>query len=153
MKKYILERRTVLKTSIDKAWDFFSNPANLSAITPRDMKFTIVTQNLPSKVYSGLKIQYLVQPLLGIGMKWTSIIKAVNEPYYFADDQERGPYSMWHHEHSFEAAGDEVVMKDKVTYALPYGVVGRLVHFLVVQKKLQGIFNFREEAIRKIFPA
>lgn len=152
MKKYVLERHTVLKTTIGKAWEFFSSPSNLSTITPPGMKFTIVTPNLPGKVYSGLKIQYRVSPLLGIGMNWTSIIKEVREPYFFADDQEKGPYAMWYHEHSFEEEGDKVIMKDKVTYAIPYGFVGRLAHFFVVQKKLNSIFDFRETEIKKVFP-
>ena len=151
MKKYLLERRTVLKTSIEKAWNFFSNPVNLSAITPPGMKFTIVTQQLPDKVYTGLKIQYKVSPLFDIDMNWTSIIKEVKEPYFFADEQEKGPYALWYHEHSFEETGDGVVMKDKVTYAMPYGFIGRVAHILVVRKKINDIFDFREKEIRKLF--
>jgi len=152
MKKYILERQTLLKTTINKAWDFFSDPGNLVEITPPDMKFRIVSQDLPAKVFSGLKLQYKVQPLLGINMNWVSEIKEVKEPCFFADDQKKGPYALWYHEHSFEEVGGGVLMKDKVTYALPYGFVGRIAHFFIVEKRLCGIFDFRTKAIEKFFP-
>ena len=36
MKIYKLERKQFLPISINEAWDFFSNPANLNKITPND---------------------------------------------------------------------------------------------------------------------
>lgn len=152
MKKYILERQTILKSTLNEAWRFFSNPANLNYITPPEMKLNVISRGLPEKIHSGLNIQYTVQPLFGIRLNWTTEIKDVNEPFYFADDQIKGPYALWHHEHSFEEINDGVLMKDKVTYAIPFGIIGRLAHFTVVRSKLQQIFTFRENAIRKFFP-
>src|SRR5690242_9387570 len=99
MKKYVLERQTLLKTTISEAWDFFSSPLNLPDITPPGMKFTVVSRDVPGRIYTGLNLQYKVQPLLGIGMNWTTEIKEVREPYFFADDQKKGPYALWYHEH------------------------------------------------------
>jgi hypothetical protein len=43
-------------------------------------------------------------------------------------------------------------MHDHVAYALPFGVLGRAVHRLIVRRQLQGIFDYREAAIDRIFP-
>jgi len=37
-----------LDISLDEAWDFFSNPKNLSEITPKDMGFNI-TSEIPNQ--------------------------------------------------------------------------------------------------------
>ena len=136
MKVYNLERKTTLPISIDKAWSFFSDPRNLAKITPETMNFEILTQNLPKSIYSGLLVQYTVTPLLGLKMKWLTEIKHVKEPFYFIDEQKSGPYSLWYHEHSFSESGNHTIMTDKVSYALPFSILGNISHSIFVRKKI-----------------
>jgi len=152
MKKYQLHRETLLPVSLAKAWDFFSSPYNLAKITPAQMDFKVVTPNLPTQIHNGLKIEYVVRPLAGVPLKWLSEISAVNAPYSFVDEQLKGPYAYWHHEHIFEErAAGEVLMTDKVTYSVPLGFLGRLANTLIVRKKLEEIFDFRTAKIQEIF--
>lgn len=152
MTTYTLERITTLSARVNEAWDFFSNPENLVIITPPDMKFKVMTKNLPEEIYAGLLIKYTVRPLFGIPVNWLTEIKDVVSPHYFADEQKKGPYALWHHEHSFKEEGNKTIMEDKVTYALPYGAIGQLFHLLIVKKKLDAIFKYRALAIKAIFP-
>lgn len=151
MKKYELYRETVLPISVVEAWDFFSNPSNLAKITPAEMEFKVVTKDLPEHIHNGLMIAYVVRPLAGIPLKWLSQISAVNAPYSFVDEQLKGPYAYWHHEHTFEEKNGAVLMKDKVTYAISFGWLGQLANKLVVRKKLAQIFDYRTEQILTIF--
>ena len=128
MKCYTLESTQQLSCTIEEAWDFFSSPKNLKEITPDHMGFDI-TSELPEKMYSGLIITYIVKPLLGIPMQWMSEIKYMEEKKYFVDEQRIGPYKMWYHEHRFEENSQGVLMKDKVTYALPLGFLGKCFKF------------------------
>lgn len=153
MKKYELYRETVLPVTMLEAWDFFSNPSNLSKITPSEMDFQVITKNLPQQIHNGLIIEYVVKPLVGIPLKWISQITMVNAPYSFVDEQLKGPYAYWHHEHTFEEKGGKVLMKDKVTYAVPFGVLGQLVNKLIVRKKLEQIFDYRTTQIQNLFKA
>lgn len=153
MKEYTLERTQILPISIERAWDFFSSPKNLKLITPDYMDFRI-TSELPDKMYEGQNISYVVKPLLGIPLKWTTLIPKVVEGKYFADTQTKGPYKLWFHEHSFSLNdNNEVEMTDKVTYALPLGILGQLAHAIFVRRQLEGIFDYRfnkvEELIRE----
>ena len=155
MKLYQLHRTTLVHTSIKSAWDFFSDPRNLAAITPPDMSFEIVDEaNLPLKAHSGMLISYTVKPLLGIKMRWLTEIKAVSKEHYFIDEQRSGPYAFWYHEHYFEPGAHELETKmtDKVSYALPYGILGRVANQMLVSAKLKDIFDYRETAISRIFP-
>ncbi|WP_113636192.1 MULTISPECIES: SRPBCC family protein [Pedobacter] len=151
MKTYELYRETVLPISLLEAWDFFSNPFNLAKITPNDMGFKVVSKNLPKQIHNGLMIQYIVKPLAGIPLKWVSQISAVNAPYMFVDEQLKGPYAYWHHEHTFEEFEGKVLMKDKVIYAVPLGILGRIANTLIVRNKLEHIFNYRTTKILELF--
>ncbi|RWU10972.1 SRPBCC family protein [Pedobacter chitinilyticus] len=151
MKKYELYRETVLPISVVEAWDFFSNPSNLAKITPVEMEFKVVTKDLPEHIHNGLMIEYVVRPLAGIPLKWLSQISAVNAPFSFVDEQQKGPYAYWHHEHTFEEKNGAVLMKDKVTYAISFGWLGQLANKLIVRKKLAQIFDYRTEQILTIF--
>ena len=151
MKTYELYRETVLPISLLEAWDFFSNPFNLAKITPDDMGFKVVSKNLPKQIHNGLMIQYIVKPLAGIPLKWVSQISAVNAPYMFVDEQLKGSYAYWHHEHTFEEFEGKVLMKDKVIYAVPLGILGRIANTLIVRNKLEHIFNYRTTKILELF--
>jgi ligand-binding SRPBCC domain-containing protein len=151
MKKYHLYRETLLPTSIENAFDFFSNPYNLQEITPDDMDFKVLNTDLPLKIKEGLKIDYIVKPLLGIPLKWQTLILNVKEPYFFVDEQIKGPYAYWHHEHRFIKQGELTLMIDDLTYCMPLGILGRMAHLIVVKSKLNHIFNYRTEKILSLF--
>lgn len=153
MKFHRLETNTLLNTPVKDAWAFFSNPHNLDKITPGDMGFKVVSSHLPDEIYSGLLIKYVVRPLLRLPLEWVTEIKEVEAGRFFVDEQLKGPFKYWRHEHVFTARADgAVLMEDKVTYALPLGWLGRLVALSMVKAKLASIFRFRYEAIEEKFP-
>ena len=150
MGMYKIEREQFLPIPLQEAWDFFSSPSNLAKITPTSLGF-VVHGNVPERMYPGLFIQYTVSPLLGIPMRWVTEITHVREGEYFVDEQRVGPYSIWHHEHLFTAVEGGVLMRDVVHYKVPLGILGQLVHPLIVRPKLEQIFSFRWEANERMF--
>lgn len=145
--------KTVQKipVTLDVAWDFFSNPANLQAITPPDMGFTIVSKHHGDTMYAGQIIEYKVRPVLGIPVYWMTEITQVNDKAFFIDEQRFGPYALWHHQHHFKAIPGGVEMTDIVHYKNPLGVLGRIANMFFVKKKLASIFNFRYRKVEEIF--
>jgi len=137
--------------SLDKAWDFFSNPANLKAITPDNMGFNIVSEHHGEKMYPGQIIEYTVKPVLGIPMYWMTEITHVEDKKFFVDEQRFGPYSMWHHQHHFREIPGGVEITDIVHYKNPLGLIGRLANTLFVKKQLNTIFNFRIQKVNDLF--
>ncbi|TNE54495.1 MAG: hypothetical protein EP338_06675 [Bacteroidetes bacterium] len=147
---YQLRREQIVHTDLKSCWEFFSSPKNLSRITPKEMGFEI-TSGVPASMYEGQIISYSVRPVLGIKLEWVTEIKSVRKEQYFVDEQRKGPYRLWHHEHFFEETGEGVRMIDVVSYELPFGFLGRLVHRLFVRKKLESIFDYRLQQINQIF--
>ena len=150
MKIYQLQSEQIMPISLSECWSFFSNPANLQKITPKEMGFTILS-GADKKMYSGQLIQYKVSPVLGIKIKWVSEIKAVSEGVFFIDEQRFGPYKFWYHQHFFEVHENGVKMTDIVSYGLPFGILGRIAQKLFVGKKLMQIFQHRKQSIKEFF--
>lgn len=151
MTVYQLYKELQLSATLEEAWEFISNPSNLAKITPDYMGFDIRTPRLPEKIYPGLMIAYRVRPLMGIPMPWLTEITQVSENSYFVDEQRRGPYALWHHEHWLIPGEYGVLMKDLVTYVLPAGFLGTMAQRIFVKRQLEGIFQYREEVLVQIF--
>lgn len=139
--------------SLEQAWDFFSQPANLKAITPSHLGFEITSQHHGQRMYPGQIIEYRVKPLLGIPLYWMTEITHVIEQQFFVDEQRFGPYSLWHHQHHFKAIEGGVEMTDIVHYKLPLWWLGDLANALMVRQQLRGIFAYRYAAVDRLFGA
>ena len=150
MKIYRLETIQNLPISQKEAWNFLSDPRNLKTITPDYMGFEIVS-GAASKMYAGQILQYIVTPLLNIPLKWVTEITHIKEGEYFVDEQRFGPYSLWHHKHFIKPIKNGVEMIDIVDYKVPFGILGQLVQPFLVRPKLEEIFEYRKNALDRIF--
>lgn len=149
--KHELYREQQLNCDLQTAWDFFSSPMNLPKITPKDMAFTVLSEQKTNTIFEGMIIDYTVSPLLGIPVKWKTRITSVIPNKSFTDFQEKGPYKLWNHHHEFIPNEKGVLMIDKVDYELPFGLLGNLAHTLFVRKKLEKIFNYRFHVLENLF--
>ena len=147
---HTLRREQTLPGTPDEVFPFFADAGNLEAITPRDLKFDIVTPR-PIEMGEGTLIEYELR-LHGLPISWLTRIEVWEPGVRFVDQQLRGPYALWHHTHEFEATADgQTLMRDTVRYAIPYGPLGELAHALVVKRDLNRIFDFRtQEVARRI---
>lgn len=143
-------RKQFVKTDLQTCWDFFSSPANLKRITPSYMGFDVKTE-VPTQMYEGLIIAYTVKPLLGIPVEWVTEITHVKDKSFFVDEQRKGPYTMWHHEHHFKEVEGGVEMTDIVSYIIPLGLIGKMVHPFLVKPKLEEIFAYRFKIVEEVF--
>ena len=150
MKVYKKETVQHINATIEECWAFFSSPRNLQKITPETMDFKI-TDFDDKSMYAGQIIQYKVSPILGLKLPWVTEITFMKENSYFIDEQRFGPYALWHHKHFFEPTENGTKMTDVVHYALPLGIIGRMMNTLLVQNKLKDIFDYRVVKVNEIF--
>ena len=150
MKIYTLHKKQNLPISVDKAWEFLSSPKNLKTITPDYMGFNILS-GADRPMFPGQIIQYIVTPVLGIKTKWVTEITHVRDKEYFVDEQRFGPYSLWHHKHFIKEIDGGVEMEDIIDYKVPMGILGQMVHPILVKPKLEEIFNYRTKKLEELF--
>ncbi|MEO8515247.1 MAG: SRPBCC family protein [Flavobacterium sp.] len=152
MKIYTLHQTQKLPISLEKAWDFFSDPKNLNAITPDSMHFQTLSGD-DRKMFEGQIIHYKISPFPLVSLQWVTEIAHLKYQDYFVDEQRFGPYSFWHHKHFFTETEEGVFMEDIVHYKLPFGILGQMVHPFLVKPKLEEIFNFRRSKLIALFGA
>ncbi len=148
---YTLMVTQILPINKETAWQFFSSPGNLEKITPDDMEFTITSSQVNGKMYPGQIITYKLIPFSGFKLNWVTEITHVKEGEYFVDEQRFGPYKLWHHKHFFREVANGIEMTDWVSYKIPFGLVGKIMHTLVIKNKLYKIFNWRYQKLQEIF--
>lgn len=139
-----------LPESLEKTWKFFSDAHNLLTITPPFLNLKVTNEVFGDEVYAGQIISYKVKPLAGIAVAWTTEITHIVKEKIFVDQQIKGPYKLWHHQHHFKSIEGGTEMTDIVHYRLPFGILGELVH-PVVKKKLVEIFTYRFDKINEVF--
>lgn len=145
MKVYFLKRQQVIARPRQEVFEFFEKPENLEKVTPASVGFSILTP-CPIKMQSGTVLDYTIR-LLGVPIRWTTLIADYQPPLLFTDVALRGPYSFWNHTHTFEEFEQSTIMTDEVHYAMPFGFIGRIAHSLWVKRQLDHIFNYRADVI------
>lgn len=159
MSEHTLTTEQVLHAPIDRVFAFFADAGNLEAITPEFLNFRILTPR-PIAMHPGALIDYALT-LNGLPMKWRTRISAWEPPATgpdgrrrarFVDEQLRGPYALWVHEHTFEELPDSLatVVRDLVTYRVPGGILSAPVHRWFVRPRLEKIFAFRSDATERL---
>lgn len=135
--------------SIRETFAVFEDPRNLGRITPSWMNFKVVTPE-PLDMRQGAKLEYTIR-WLGVPLRWTTNIDEYRPPHAFVDRQARGPFEYWRHRHEFSEVDGGTLIRDEVEYELPFGMLGRLTHWLMIAAQLRAIFEFRFHALRRMF--
>jgi ligand-binding SRPBCC domain-containing protein len=149
MKIYTLKREQLIRRPLEEVFNFFEKPENLARITPPWLGFRIVTRS-PITMKLGAEFEYTVR-VMGIRMRWKSLISEYEPPFRFVDEQIIGPYAFWHHAHTFMQVDNGTLVGDEVRYAMPFEMIGSMVQRLVVRRQLEGIFSYRERVINAVF--
>jgi ligand-binding SRPBCC domain-containing protein len=146
MKIHRFESELWLPRQREEVFAFFGDAANLDAITPPWVKFSTITPG-PIEMRPGTMIDHRLR-IRGFPVRWRSKITAWEPPARFVDEQVRGPYRLWVHEHLFEERDGGTVVRDRVHYAVPFDF---LVHPLLVRRDVERIFAYRTECLKRRF--
>lgn len=135
----------------ESVFPFFADARNLEAITPALLKFRVVSPS-PIEMRVGAIIDYRLR-LRGFPARWRTEITAWEPGRRFVDEQTRGPYRLWRHEHAFSAERDGTRCLDRVEYAHfpPRWLGGGVIHELLIRPDLVRIFGYRAEALMRRF--
>ena len=147
MREFTFHTELWLPRGRDEVFPFFAEARNLEAITPPWLNFEVLTP-APVAMRAGALIDYRIR-IHGIPIRWRTEIVEWNAPHRFVDVQLRGPYTLWHHTHTFEERGGGTLCLDDVRYR-PRG--GALMNWLFVRRDVKNIFAFRSERLAQMFP-
>jgi ligand-binding SRPBCC domain-containing protein len=146
MRTYQLQTSLWLPQPRQWIFAFFSDPKNLERITPPWLHFEILSPT-ELAVDRGTRIDYRLR-IRGLPIRWQSEIMIWEPPTRFVDQQIRGPYRLWVHEHTFSDHKGGTIAGDNVVYAVPGGT---LVQKIFVAPDLDRIFHYRRATLVHIF--
>ena len=148
MRIFELYSEILIPQSAEDVFPFFADARNLDVLTPRWLHFRIITPGSIS-IERGTEIDYRLR-VRGVPLRWRSRITTWNPPRLFVDEQVRGPYRRWIHEHRFRPVEGGTLVEDHVRYAV-WG--GRLIDKWFVAPDLSRIFQYRRVRLAERFPA
>lgn len=86
-----------------------------------------------------------------VPLQWVAVHTEYEPPNLFADRQDSGPFAYWYHRHRFLDDGlGGTLLRDEVEYAVPLGLIGKLLGGWLVRSKLQKMFDYRHEKTRSL---
>lgn len=129
-----------------EVFPFFADAGNLERITPSWLSFSIVTPQ-PIVMTPGALIEYRLK-IRGIPVRWTTKITVWEPPFRFVDEQLKGPYRKWRHEHIFEEHPQGTRAIDLVDYVAPGGW---LIEKFFVRPDVERIFACRQRVLAEVF--
>lgn len=138
----VLDSSVWLPRKREEVFAYFADARNLEELTPPWLRFRIVTPGAID-MRAGALIDYRIS-LRGIPLRWRTRITEWEPPSRFVDEQLRGPYRLWRHEHRFIEQDGGTLCVDRVEYRVP---LDALVHRWMVKPDLDRIFAFRREQL------
>ncbi len=148
MKEFTFEAETCVPHPRSEVFPFFAEARNLQTLTPPWLKFEVLTP-APIVLRAGTLIDYRIT-VHGLTIRWRTEIAEWDPPHRFVDVQLCGPYTLWHHTHTFEESDGGTLCRDRVRYR-PRG--GALINWLFVRRDVERIFQYRQQRLWEIFGA
>jgi ligand-binding SRPBCC domain-containing protein len=143
-----IEREQLVPLPVGEAFAFFADAFNLEAITPPWLRFRILTPR-PIPMARGTSIEYRLA-LHSLPFRWRTRIDQWEPGRRFVDTQVKGPFRLWEHTHTFEERPDGTLIRDRITYRMPYGAMGALAHRVLLARDLERIFDYRRDAVDRL---
>lgn len=85
----------------------------------------------------------------GIKQQLTSKITQFNSPIHFRDEQLKGAFNYFVHDHYFKTQDEKVIMTDNFKFSSPYGFIGNLFDKIVLTNYMKSFLLERNKVIKE----
>lgn len=91
--------------------------------------------------------QFVTWKARHFGVTWTMTSKITewDRPFRFVDEQVRGPFKSFWHEHVFTPTDAGVQLRDRVRFEAPLGVLGTVAEKVVLGRYMPRLIDTRNE--------
>ena len=137
-------KQSFIRASPRRVFEFHEQPDVLTLLTPPSEKARVIQSAKISEVGSQAIIE---TSILGpIKVRWVAEHTLYDPPHMFEDVQIKGPFHSWRHRHMVEAHTDGTILRDEIDYEPPLGWLGRLAAPILIDRRMQKLFDYRHEA-------
>jgi ligand-binding SRPBCC domain-containing protein len=144
----LFERSILLNVTPSEVYAFHEDPRNICKISPQSLRVERVECRVPAR--EGEEFRLRVSQF-GVPMEWVGYWEKIVPDELLVDGARKSPFQKWHHHHFFRQEGENCLMTDRVIYALPGGLMGRLLDETVMKAILTIMFIARHKATQAYF--
>ena len=135
---------TIIRAPIERVWAFHENPQALLQLTPPAQDIRVLSHT--GGIGAGARLRISVRLFGPIRVEWHAVHTVCTPPSLFIDEQERGPFAYWHHEHRFSPVAEGTMLTDAITFRVWGGPLVNLLVAPIVRLQLAGLFAYRHKA-------
>ena len=139
-------KQSVIQASPERVFQFHEQPDVLSLLIPPWESARVIQAAKISEIGTQAIVETKV--LWPITARWVAQHTVYDPPHLFEDVQLKGPFRTWRHRHIIEADQDGAILRDEIDYEPPLWFLGRALAPLLIQKRLQRLFDYRHEVTR-----
>jgi ligand-binding SRPBCC domain-containing protein len=146
-KKMQFVMQSIIRASPERVFEFHEQPNVLNLLMPPWESARVIQTAKISEVGAEAIIETKV--FGPIKVRWVARHTLYDPPRVFEDVQVKGPFRSWRHRHFIESHADGAILRDEIDYEPPLGFLGRALSPLLVQKRLEKLFDYRHEVTRR----
>ena len=167
--RHLFQAEQWLPYPLELVFAFFSDPQNLPRLMPAWQQARIQSSDLvpPSPQSPGrtataagagtrMTLTFRPVPLAPFRVSWDAEITEFVWDDHFCDTQLRGPFAYWHHCHRLQREIRDAVpgtlLRDEVTYEMPFGLLGEIARRLAVERQFRATFRYRQQKTLELLP-
>ena len=140
-------KESVIQATPERVFAFHEQPDVLSLLIPPWESARVIQAAKISEVGAQAIIE---TKIFGpITARWIAEHTVYEPPRLFEDIQVKGPFRSWCHRHIIEPDPEGARLRDEIDYEPPLGFLGRAVAPILVQKRLEKLFNYRHNVTRR----
>jgi ligand-binding SRPBCC domain-containing protein len=143
----IIELRTEIKSTLNICFDL-SRSIDLHKISTAKTKEEAIAGTISGLINLNETVTWQAVHF-GIKQKLTSKITAFDKPNFFRDEQVKGIFKSFYHDHKFEQIEDKVIMIDIFEYQSTLGIFGRIFNSLILTNYLRQLLIDRNNTIKE----
>jgi ligand-binding SRPBCC domain-containing protein len=137
---------SVIHASPERVFAFHELPDALERLTPPWAGSRVIEHAAALGVGARTVCGIRVAPF--VWARTELVHTACERPRFFVDEQVRGPFRRWRHEHRVEPAEDGARLVDIVDVEPPFGLLGRALAPLLILPRLRKLFAYRHDVTR-----
>ncbi|MEO0514137.1 MAG: SRPBCC family protein [Planctomycetota bacterium] len=152
-KAFVMRGEQWLPADRETIWAFVADCRHMNHVIPPFMRFEVLGHDpdqTPPAIAPGVTYEYKLH-LHGLGFFWRTLITGVEFPQRFIDEQAKGPYASFSHEHTFEPDRGGTMTADIIRYRPPGGPLAGLINAAMVRRDLGKLFACRHRRMAELF--
>lgn len=144
----VIELITVIRAPVERCFDL-ARSIDLHRLSTEGTEEEAIAGITSGLIGEGEQVTWRARHF-GITQTLTSRITQFKYPRYFRDEMVEGPFRRIEHDHLFEAAGDQTIMRDRFEFESPGWIFGVAFNRIILEKYLRGMLQRRNRMLKEV---